>query len=52
METECKAKELIANVYPPDQVEENFTRLIEHKRINAYRTAETVLMILKELKNG
>ena len=49
IQNEASAKAQIASVYPPDLVAQQFDRMINRKRREALRTAETVLIILKEI---
>jgi len=52
IDKECSTKEQISQVYPPELVERQLYTLIERKRKTALRTAETVMIILKEMENG
>ncbi len=49
IKNEQNAMEIVAKVYP-DQVEQQFSVLLERKRRTAIKTAESVLIILKEIK--
>lgn len=50
IKVEQEARDLIAKVYPAEQLEKAFSSLLERKRLNVLRTAETVLLILKNLE--
>jgi len=49
IEREDELKRRLATIFPAEKVESELNRLLERKRVNAVRTAETVLLILKEM---
>lgn len=49
---ERRAKEELSKIFPAELLEKEYDRLLERRRVNALRTAETVMIILKEMERG